>query len=73
LIHPNDILSANEKKGRNDRFIDAFRQTILNAGLFNVNLEGHPFSLWFKNLGTPRDIEERLDRVLANEAWFQMS
>jgi len=33
-------------------------------------LEGYPFR-WFKSLGTPRAVEERLDRALGNASWFQ--
>jgi len=34
-------------------------------------MEGYPYT-WFKSLGTPRAVEEKLDRVLANEAWMQL-
>jgi hypothetical protein len=34
-------------------------------------VEGYPFT-WFKSLGTPRAVEERLDRALANQSWFNM-
>ncbi|CAJ2669983.1 unnamed protein product [Trifolium pratense] len=70
----NDILSVNEKKGRNERpnwLIDGFRKAIIDAGLSDVHMEGYPFT-WFKSLGTPRAVEEKLDRALANGSWFQM-
>ncbi|MCH80906.1 replication protein A 70 kDa dna-binding subunit, partial [Trifolium medium] len=70
----NDILSENEKKGRAERanwLINGFRQAVLDVGLSDVHMEGYPYT-WFKSLGTPRAVEERLDRALANEAWFEM-
>ncbi|PNX81081.1 hypothetical protein L195_g037096, partial [Trifolium pratense] len=68
----NDILSSSEKKGRNDRapwLINGFRSAVLESGLADVHMEGYPFT-WFKSLGTFRAVEERLDRALANDAWF---
>ncbi|PNX87709.1 endonuclease/exonuclease/phosphatase family protein, partial [Trifolium pratense] len=47
------------------------KQAVLDAGLSDVHMEGYPFT-WFKSLGTPRAVEERLDRALANEDWFHM-
>ncbi|PNX90114.1 endonuclease/exonuclease/phosphatase family protein, partial [Trifolium pratense] len=70
----NDILDAIEKKGRSERpnwLINGFRQAVLDSGLSDVHMDGYPFT-WFKSLGTPRAVEERLDRALANEAWFQL-
>jgi hypothetical protein len=70
----NDILDANEKRGRNLRsswLINGFRQAVLDSGLSDVPFEGYPFT-WFKSLGTPRAIEERLDRALANNLWFNL-
>jgi len=34
-------------------------------------VEGYPFT-WFKSLGTPRAVEERLDRTLATSMWFTL-
>lgn len=39
--------------------------------MIDINLDGYPYT-WFKSLGTDRAVEERLDRVLANEAWFNL-
>jgi len=39
--------------------------------LSDVLIEGYPFT-WFKSLGTPRVVEERLDRALANNLWFNI-
>jgi hypothetical protein len=70
----NDILHAQEKKGRAIRpnwLIRGFRQAIQEAGLIDIHMEGYPYT-WFKSLGTPRAVEEKLDRALANEAWMQL-
>jgi len=39
--------------------------------LLDVPIEGYPYA-WFKSLGTPRAVEERLDRALANNLWFNL-
>jgi len=39
--------------------------------LSDVPIEVYPFT-WFKSLGTPRAVEERLDRALANNLWFNI-
>jgi len=60
--------------GRNTRpqwLINGFRQAILDSGLSDVPIEGYPYT-WFKSLGTPRAVEERLDRALANNLWFNL-
>jgi hypothetical protein len=70
----NDIMDDCEKRGRTIRprwLINGFRQAVLDSGLSDVPLEGYPFT-WFKSLGTPRAVEERLDRALANNAWFNI-
>lgn len=70
----NDILDASEKRGRTTRppwLINGFRQAVLDAGLSDVPIEGCSFT-WFKSLGTPRAVEERLDRALANNLWFHI-
>lgn len=70
----NDIMDDNEKRGRTSRprwLINGFRQAVLDAGLSDVPVEGYPFT-WVKSLGTPRAVEERLDRALANNAWFTL-
>jgi len=70
----NDILDAHEKRGRTTRapwLINGFRQAVLDSGLSDVLVEGYPFT-WFKSLGTSRAVEERLDRALANNLWFNL-
>lgn len=67
-------MDASEKRGRNLRanwLINGFRQAVLESDLVDVPVEGYPFT-WFKSLGTPRAVEERLDRALANSAWFSL-
>jgi hypothetical protein len=69
----NDILSSDEKKGRADRanwLINGFREAVVDAGLFDLKMEGYNFT-WFKSLGTDRAVEEKLDRALSNAAWYQ--
>jgi hypothetical protein len=68
----NDILSAEEKKGRSDRqpwLIQGFRKAVLDAGLTDIYMDGYGFT-WFKSLGTDRAVEEKLDRAMANDSWF---
>jgi hypothetical protein len=70
----NDILDASEKRGRTIRspwLINGFQQAVIDSGLSDVQVEGYPYT-WFKSLGTPRAVEERLDRALANNLWFNM-
>jgi len=43
----------------------------MDYGLSNVLLEGYPFT-WFKSLGTPCAVEERLYRALDNNTWFDI-
>jgi len=64
----NDILDAHEKRGgalRPRWLINGFRQAVSDAGLTEVYMKGYPYT-WFKSLGTPRAVEVKLDRGLAN-------
>jgi len=68
----NDILDAKEKREGSVRarwLINGFREVVSDAGLIDIFMEGYPFT-WLKRLGTPRDVEERLDRALANATWL---
>jgi len=70
----NDILDDSEKRGRNTKprwLINGFRQAILDSGLSGVQVEGYSFT-WFKSLGTPRAVEERLDHALANNSCLNL-
>ena len=70
----NDILDASEKRGRNtipQWLINGFRQAVIDSGLADVPVEGYSYT-WFKSLGTPRVVEERLVRALANNLWFNI-
>jgi len=44
---------------------------VSDAGLTEVYMKGYPYT-WFKSLGTPRAVEVKLDRALANANWFCM-
>jgi len=70
----NDILDAREKRGGATRprwLINGFRQAVSDAGLTEVYMKSYPYT-WFKSLGTPRAVEVKLDRALANAEWFRM-
>lgn len=70
----NDILHSEEKKGRATRpnwLIRGFRQATQDAGLIDIHMEGYPFT-WFKILGTPHAVEEKLDRALITTSWLQL-
>jgi len=70
----NDILSDAEKKGRSERalwLIRGFRQAVIDAGLFDLQMNGYEFT-WFKSLGTVRAVEEKLDRALVNSSWYNL-
>jgi hypothetical protein len=65
-------MDASEKRGNNTRppwLINGFRQAVLDSGLSDIPVDGYPYT-WFKYLGTPHAVEERLDRALANNGWF---
>ena len=70
----NDIMGDKVKRGCTRRprwLINGFRQAVLDSSLLDVPVERYPFT-WFKSLGTPRAVEEWLDRALANNAWFNL-
>jgi len=70
----NDIMDASKKRGRTKRsnwLINGFRRVVMDFGLSDVPVEGYLFT-WFKTLATPRAVEERLDRALANNAWVEL-
>jgi exonuclease III len=70
----NDILFEHEKSGATERaswLINGFRQAVTDSGLTDIPMLGYPYT-WFKSLGTPRAVEERLDRALATDGWHTM-
>jgi len=70
----NDILAASEKKGRVERaqwLIHGFKEAIFESGLTDLHMEGYNYT-WFKSLGTNKAVEEKLDRAMANNDWFNM-
>jgi len=44
---------------------------VSDEGLTEVFMKGYPYT-WFKSLGTPRAVEVKLDRALANAYWLRM-
>lgn len=70
----NDLLSPDDKQGWVDHpsyLFQGFRETVQAAWLIDINLEGYPFT-WSARKGTNRDVEERLDRAMANQKWFSL-
>ncbi|XP_019160111.1 PREDICTED: uncharacterized protein LOC109156731 [Ipomoea nil] len=67
----NDLLFQYEKRGGNqhpNNLLRGFGETIEHCGLSQLPMNGYQFT-WEKGKGTPNWIEERLDKVLANETW----
>lgn len=69
----NDMLSSEDKRGIHDHpewCIRGFRSVVIDSGLVDIPLEGYPFT-WWKSRGVAREVEERLDRAMANQHWLQ--
>lgn len=68
----NEILSDAEKSGgnyrRHDRMLD-FRSCLDQCGLFDLGYHGHKFT-WTNKQSGANNIQERLDRGVANESWL---
>ncbi|XP_019170442.1 PREDICTED: uncharacterized protein LOC109166013 [Ipomoea nil] len=67
----NDLLFHYEKRGGNphpDRLLRGFGEAIEYCGLSQLPMNGYQFT-WEKGRGTSRWIEEKLDKVLATDAW----
>ncbi|XP_019197195.1 PREDICTED: uncharacterized protein LOC109191078 [Ipomoea nil] len=67
----NDLLFQSEKRGGNphpDSLLHGFGETIEDCGLAHMPMTRYLFT-WEKGKGTPNWIEERLDKVLANQSW----
>ena len=61
----NDLLTSDDKLGGSERptwLYNGFRSAVNDCNLHDLPLEGYPFT-WFKSLGTPHAIEERLDKA----------
>ncbi|XP_019184779.1 PREDICTED: uncharacterized protein LOC109179736 [Ipomoea nil] len=70
----NDLLFQHEKRGGNphpNSLLRGFGETIDHCGLAQLPMEGYRFT-WEKGKGTPTCIEERLDKVLASNAWREI-
>ncbi|XP_019191691.1 PREDICTED: uncharacterized protein LOC109186215 [Ipomoea nil] len=69
----NDLLHHHEKRGRHPHpewLLRGFRHAVDSAGLRGLFFEGHQFT-WEKGRGTENWVEEKLDRILANDSWFE--
>ena len=69
----NEILSQDDKDGgrmRNERQLDAFRNTLGNCGLNPLNYIGDRFT-WIKNTEEGY-IKERIDWAMANDEWKEL-
>lgn len=67
----NLMLWSVEKQGGGDfRFEEAalFREACDYCGLEDMNYVGHPLT-WTNNQGGGNNLQERLDRFLANSQW----
>ncbi|XP_057248295.1 uncharacterized protein LOC130590250 [Beta vulgaris subsp. vulgaris] len=67
----NLMLWSVEKQGGGDfRFEEAelFREACDHCELYDLNYVGHPFT-WTNNQGGDHNLQERLDRFLANSQW----
>ena len=67
----NEIVSVNEKAGgvpRCERLMDAFRETMDDCEVKDLGFKGCCFT-WQRGNSPSTLIQERLDRMLANEGW----
>ncbi|XP_016694556.2 uncharacterized protein [Gossypium hirsutum] len=70
----NEIMYGFEKKGglpRNERRIELFQKTLEDCHLFDVGYEGNWFT-WERGNLSETNIQERLDRGVANTEWFRL-
>lgn len=70
----NNTLSHNDKRGGAqypNHLIEGFTESILDAGLTDMPLEGHQFT-WEKGRNTDNWMETRLDRALVNTGWLNL-
>lgn len=67
----NEILFAHGKVDAKDRegwLINNVRHAVTYSGLTYAPKVGYPFT-WFKTLGTPCRVEEKLDKALVNDGF----
>lgn len=70
----NDIRYPEEKSGNTPHpqwLFRGFNEAIDNCGLKEVNFDGYQFT-WERSRGSSQWIEEKLDRILASDTWFEM-
>lgn len=70
----NVMLWSSEKQGGGDfKFEDAtmFREALEYCHLEDLHYTRHPFT-WTNNQGGDKNLQERLDRFVANEGWREM-
>uniref|UniRef100_A0A803M8Y9 Endonuclease/exonuclease/phosphatase domain-containing protein n=1 Tax=Chenopodium quinoa TaxID=63459 RepID=A0A803M8Y9_CHEQI len=70
----NLMLISSEKQGGNDFRLDEadiFRGAVASCELEDLGFIGHPFT-WTNNRGGDHNLQERLDRYLANKEWREL-
>lgn len=67
----NLMLISSEKKGGNgfnDNDVATFREALRHCNLVDLGFIGHECT-WINNRGGDQNVQERLDRFMANEKW----
>nr|KYP45090.1 hypothetical protein KK1_033372 [Cajanus cajan] len=70
----NDLLSNADKRGPVDHpswLFRGFREVVVEANLVDIPLCGYPFT-WTRRKGHSDQVEERLDRAMATQIWFDI-
>lgn len=68
----NNSLFDEDKYGRVEHpswLINGFRETVFACNIYNIQLEGYPFT-WWRSKGSVSAVEERLDRAMTSPHWF---
>jgi len=68
----NEILMQQEKRGGSPKpqnSIDSFSRVVHECDLTDLGFTGYPFT-WSNNRGGGDNVQERLDRFLANSSWL---
>ncbi|XP_019184376.1 PREDICTED: uncharacterized protein LOC109179326 [Ipomoea nil] len=69
----NDLLHQHDKRGTHPHpewLLRGFRHVVDSCGLRELYFEGHQFT-WERGQGTTNWVEEKLDRIIAADAWFE--